>query len=305
MPGSAGDAPAADASAGDASGDDVSSRTARVASGLAAFAATLVALWAGLPLLGPIYLGLSLIAVQEFAAMMRLRGVQVHRRSLWVATVLTLPASLPLSYPGMPELASGVGWRELALGAFAIYLIALEVMRPRRESIQVLACSLMGYVYIPWFFGYLLTMRYTPDGVLGLWYLTLTVLAIIASDVGGYVFGSWLGRRKLAPDISPNKTVEGAVGGLLLAVAVVGATVLGLERFLHLRIELYHVILFPLMVAGAAQLGDLFESLLKRWAGVKDTGIFLPGQGGVLDRIDSHLFALPVTYWFVTLLVLR
>lgn len=287
------------------SSEGESSPVARVASGLIAFAIALGALWLGLPALGPIYLALGLIGVQEFAAMMRLRGIHVHRRSLWVATILTLPASLPLSYPGMPELAPGVGWRELALGMFALYLIALEIARPRRESIQILACSLLGYVYIPWFFGYLLTMRYTPDGVLGLWYLTLTVLAIIASDVGGYVFGSWLGRRPLAPDISPNKTVEGALGGLALAVVVVGATAAGLERFLQLRVELYHVLLFPLMVAAAAQLGDLFESMLKRWAGVKDTGIFLPGQGGVLDRIDSHLFALPVTYWFVTLLILR
>ena len=285
--------------------EERTNRTARVTSGFAAFALALLALWAGLPLLGPIYLILGLIAVQEYAAMMRLRGVQIHRRSLWVATILTLPASLPVSYPGMPELSAGVGWREFSLGAFAVYLIALEVIRPRRASIQILASTLLGYVYIPWFFGYLLTMRYTPDGVLGMWYLTLTVLAIVASDVGGYVFGSWLGRRPLAPEISPNKTLEGAIGGLGLAVVVVGATVLGLERFLQLRIELYHVVLFPLLVAGAAQLGDLFESLLKRWAGVKDAGIFLPGQGGVLDRIDSHLFALPVTYWFVTLLVLR
>jgi phosphatidate cytidylyltransferase len=276
-----------------------------VASGFLAFVAALAAFWAGLPLLGPIYLVLGLIAVQEYAAMMRLRGIRIHRRSLWVATVLTLPASLPLSYPGMPELAPGVGWRELALGVFATYLIVLEVMWPRRESIQIVACTLLGYVYIPWFFGYLLTLRYTPDGVLGLWYLTLTVLAVIASDVGGYVFGSLFGRRPLAPYISPNKTLEGAVGGLLLAVVVVGASVVGLDRFLQLRIELYHVILFPLLVALAAQLGDLFESMLKRWAGVKDTGIFLPGHGGVLDRLDSVLFALPVTYWFVTVLILR
>lgn len=259
----------------------------------------------GLPLLGPIYLALGLIAVQEYAAMMRLRGIRVHRRSLWVATVLTLPASLPLSYPGMPELAMGVGWRELALGTFAVYLIAIEVLRPRKDSIQILACTLLGYVYIPWFFGYLLTMRYTPDGVIGLWYLTLTVLAIVASDVGGYVFGNLFGKRPLAPYISPNKTLEGAIGGLLLAIVVILLSVLGLERFLQLRIEVYHVVLFALLVAGAAQLGDLFESMLKRWAGVKDTGIFLPGQGGVLDRIDSHLFALPVTYWFVTVFVLQ
>ena len=277
----------------------------RIASAFAAFLAALLVFWVGLPLVAPAYLALTLIALQEFTAMVALRGIRLRKRSLWVAAVLTLPASLPASYPGMQPLAAGVSWRELLLGLFALYLIGVEIVAPRRDSLNTIVYSLFAYLYIPWLFGYVITLRYTPNGVLGLWYLTLPMLAIVASDVGAYAIGSWLGRRKLAPLISPNKTVEGSLGGLILSVLVVAAATFLLERLAHLHVDLYDGLLFSLLVGSAAQLGDLFESLVKRWVGVKDAGIFLPGQGGVLDRIDSTLIAVPVTYYFVTLVILR
>ncbi len=278
---------------------------ARIASAFAAFLAALLVFWVGLPLLAPAYLVLSFIALQEFASMVALRGIRVRKRSLWVAAALTLPASLPATYPGLHPLIAGVSWRELVLGLVALYLIGIEVVAPRRDSVNTIVYSMFGYLYIPWLFGYTLTLRYTPNGVLGLWYLTLPMLAIVASDVGAYAIGSWLGRRKLAPLISPNKTVEGSLGGLILSVGVVATATFLLKRLAHLHVDLYDGLLFSLLVGSAAQLGDLFESLIKRWVGVKDAGIFLPGHGGVLDRIDSTLFAVPVTYYFVTLVILR
>jgi phosphatidate cytidylyltransferase len=262
-------------------------------------------MWVGLPLMVPAYLFLSLVAVQEYGAMMNLRGIPIRRRSLWAATILTLPASLPVTHPFMQALFAGVSWREALLGLFALYLITLEVVNPTRNSLSCIVFSLFGYLYIPWLFGYTITLRYTPDGRLGLLYLMLPMLAVIASDVGGYIFGTLFGHRKLAPRISPNKTVEGSLGGLILAMAIVLATTFGLENWLGLQIDVYDAILFSILAASSAQLGDLFESLIKRWAGVKDAGMFLPGHGGVLDRIDSALFAVPVTYYFVTLIVLR
>ena len=275
----------------------------RITSAFLAFLVTLVVLWVGLPLLGPIYLFLVAVAVQEYASMLELRGVPVRRRSLWVVSALTLPASLPAGHPWM-EVIGGVPWRELLLIGFALYLLVAEVFTSNRSSLQSLVFTLFGYVWISWGFGLIITLRYTPDGVIGMWYLTFPMLAIIATDVGGYVFGSLWGRRLLAPRISPKKTVEGLLGGLALALVVVGGTMALLPLWTDFRLDFRHLLVFGLAVPLAALAGDLFESLVKRWAGVKDTGVFLPGHGGVLDRIDSTLIAVPATYLLVQLLLL-
>jgi len=283
----------------------VSNLSKRIISAFLAFTSSLVIIWVGLPLMAPAYLFVSIVALREFSAMMNVRKIPIRRRSLIVATVLTLPASLPVSYPGMQPLIAGVSWREALVGLFIFYLISLEVIKPNQNSLYTVVFSFFAYMYIPWLLGYTITLRYTPDGVLGFYYLLLPLLAIIASDVGAYSFGRIFGKRALAPRISPNKTLEGAFGGLGFAIFVVALTMWGLEHFLHLSIDIYDTILFSILVASASQLGDLFESLIKRWAGVKDSGDVMPGHGGVLDRIDSLLFAVPVTYYFMALIILR
>lgn len=132
----------------------------------------------------------------------------------------------------------------------------------------------------------------TPVGLLGLhsgaaWGLML-VLVVWGYDSGAYLSGRWLGRRQLIDHISPSKTVEGLVGGLLVATvaAGIGAALIGLAPWQPLVIG-------PLVGLGA-QVGDLAESLLKRAAGRKESGFLVPGHGGVLDRIDSFLFAAPL-----------
>ena len=280
----------------------------RIVFGLLAFLAAVVIMWAGLPLLAPAYLILTLASLREFSLLMNLRGIPIRRRSLYVATVLTLPASLPVTYQGifdMQPLFDGMSWREALLGLLALYLIGLEVVHPNDRSVESVVYSLFGYIYIPWLAGYAITLRYTPDGVLGLWYLVIPILAIIASDVGAYTVGKLFGRRKLAPQLSPNKTLEGAFGGLGLAIVIVSLTTYTLGWLYGLHIDIYDTLLFSVLVSSAAQLGDLFESLIKRWAGVKDAGFFLPGHGGALDRIDGMLFAVPVAYYFVTFVILR
>ncbi len=277
---------------------------ARIVSAFLAFLVTLVVLTVGLPLLGPVYLALTFVAIQEYTVMMRLRGIPIRRRSLWVATALTLPASLPPTHPWMAPFGD-VPWRELLLLAFVVTMLVLEVIASNRNSLHALAFSVLGYVWISWMFGLVITLRYTPDGIIGLWYLTLPILAIIATDVGGYVFGTLFGKRPLAPRISPNKTVEGAMGGFALAAIVVLATLALMPMWSGYRFDLLHVVVFCVVVPLAALLGDLFESLVKRWVGVKDAGVFLPGQGGVLDRLDSALIAIPVTYFLITLILGR
>ena len=115
-----------------------------------------------------------------------------------------------------------------------------------------------------------------------------------ASDTFAYFIGSRWGRRKLCPEISPGKTVEGALGGLggtLLVVGWLGSAFAGLQ--------LEQALLLGCLIGVAAPVGDLVESRLKRYAGVKDSGAILPGHGGMLDRIDSLLFVVPVVYFYI------
>lgn len=279
----------------------------RVLSGVAAVAGTALVLWTGLPLLAPVWLALVMVAIAEFEQMLRLRGIPIRKHSLWVAAPLTLLAALPadmLSSLGLPAvIGDGTSWRELLLILVAVYLVVLELIRPNRNSLSSFVFSLFGYIWIPWLYSFMITLRYVPDAATGFWYLALPLIAVVASDVGAYTVGSLIGRRRLAPAISPNKTVEGALGGLAFSVLFVW----GLERLafslFDTQLNMGNLVLFALVVGAAGQAGDLFESLLKRWVGVKDSGRFLPGQGGVLDRIDSHLFAVAFSYLFLTLFV--
>ncbi len=144
---------------------------------------------------------------------------------------------------------------------------------------------------------HLLLVRRLPQGER---WMVLLLLGTFATDTAAFAAGRLLGRHKLAPRVSPAKTVEGAIGGLLGAVAAVVALdyVLGLPHNPPL------FVLLGVLLAVAAQLGDLAESAVKRRFGVKDMGRVLPGHGGVLDRLDSVLFAALVLYYFVRWLII-
>jgi phosphatidate cytidylyltransferase len=126
------------------------------------------------------------------------------------------------------------------------------------------------------------------------------IIATVAYDVGAYAVGSQFGRRPLAPSISPNKTVEGLIGGALGSVAIT-TLVVGIVPRIH-PWNIGRAFWLGVVVAIAAPLGDLCESMVKRDLGVKDMGALLPGHGGVLDRIDALLFALPAAYYLLRVL---
>jgi len=137
--------------------------------------------------------------------------------------------------------------------------------------------------------------------------LVLPILLTWASDTGAYAFGRTFGRHKLIPSVSPGKTVEGAIGGLATSMLIAwlyARFVLHPATSLDFRWRPAGVLLFGALISIAAQIGDLAESLLKREAGMKDSSALIPGTGGVLDRIDSLLFVMPVAYvvlgWLLT-----
>jgi phosphatidate cytidylyltransferase len=165
-----------------------------------------------------------------------------------------------------------------------------------RAGITRLALATLGFAYLPLLLGHLLLLQATVPGGPGL--LLVLGLAVALSDVGAFTVGTLLGRHPLSPSISPNKTWEG-LGGNLLGAAL-GCQLLAFA----LPNDLAGVLLLalPLVVALGAVWGDLVESLLKREFGAKDAGDWLPGFGGLLDRVDSLVVVAPLTYYLVRLL---
>ena len=164
----------------------------------------------------------------------------------------------------------------------------------RQPYIANVATTLLGIVYCGWcplhliFLRNLCCERFAD----GLGFVVLMFTAILMTDTGCYYVGNKLGKHKLAPVISPNKTVEGSIGGMFFGV--IGAVIVGA----CFGLEWYLAALAGFLCTIFAQIGDLSESLIKRDAGVKDSGHSLPGHGGFLDRTDSFIFTIPVMYYF-------
>lgn len=166
-------------------------------------------------------------------------------------------------------------------------LLVTIVFTKNSFTIEQAGILFLGLIYIGYGFYFLIEMRLE----LGLEWVIFIILLIWSTDTGAYFIGRRFGRNKLWPSISPNKTVEGALGGVFLAL------VLGVIFYLFTELEsLGMLLLLSLITSVVGQLGDLAESAIKRHYNVKDSGKLLPGHGGVLDRFDSMLFAFPIVY---------
>lgn len=164
----------------------------------------------------------------------------------------------------------------------------------RQPYIANVATTLLGIVYCGWFPLHIIFLRNLSNERYdsGLGFVVLMFTAILLTDIGAYYIGRHFGKHKLAAVISPNKTIEGSLGGIFFAL--IGSLVVGCS----FQLEWYFSLILGLLCTIFAQLGDLSESLIKRDAGVKDSGDALPGHGGFLDRTDSFVFAIPIMYYF-------
>lgn len=180
------------------------------------------------------------------------------------------------------------------------------LFRGKQPYIANASTTIVGFVYSGWFPLHLLFLRdlgannhsslqmilKTDILSAGLGYVLFMFLLVIMTDVGCYYFGRNFGKHKLAPVISPNKTIEGAIGGAICTI--IGAFIIAY----FIKLPWYHALIAGILVTIFAQIGDLCESLMKRDAGVKDSGDLLPGHGGFLDRTDSYIFTIPVMYYY-------
>ncbi len=234
---------------------------------------------------------LAVFALGEFWGLGRFLGVAGRPRweVLGAAVLILAGASI------------GMGRFLAALAAALVVVMLAAVVRGSaqrggaslRQELETSVWAILALLYIPWLLGYVLLMRHTSPAALEFPRTLGAVVLVWLGDVGAFIVGGLAGRHRLAEAISPGKSVEGAVAAL--ALGAVGGTLAA--PLLALPLAAGAVVGAALGAAGL--LGDLWESLLKRGAGVKDSGASLPGHGGVLDRFDSLLVGAPVGYWLM------
>ncbi|MDO8684239.1 MAG: phosphatidate cytidylyltransferase [Armatimonadota bacterium] len=221
---------------------------------------------------------------------------------------------------GLPFSVSFIvaAWFKPALLDFSIVMLGLflamliwELFRHDRAPIRNIGATLLGAVYVGGLFGYLVLLRQMPGKVdinyssswfdlqsRGAWLAMFAMLTTWACDTGAYFVGSTIGKHKLAPTLSPGKTIEGAVG------AIVCSTLMALLIGGVLGFHIWSRILLGVVIGAFSILGDLCESAMKREIGIKDFGAIMPGHGGVLDRCDSLLFSAPALFYIIYFLKL-
>ena len=265
-------------------------------------------------LVGGIVMLLNIVGLLEFYGMVeesslpRFKWLGLAGGVTLVSTQFIYLSGLAKAQLGEPTMG---GAAELELGVFAVLLLALLVRRvfahPAPPLFSMVGHTMLGVLYVSWLLGFLLKIYFlaTPTGA-GFdpgYCLLFFILATKCSDIGAFLLGSMIGRHKMIPKVSPSKTWEGLVGALLLSTTAAmlmahywGAAKLGGMTPLHAAA------LGPLLGIGAV-LGDLVESVLKRDSGVKDSGSFFPGIGGILDLLDSLLFNAPLMFLYLRLVL--
>ena len=256
-----------------------------------------------------VIVAINIVAVNEFYGFIAEKGATPHR-VLGVAAAAMIPV---IVYFGDAFLATSF------LTAVLLTTMVLQLTKQEiREAIASVSATFFGVFYVGWLLSHAISIRFIDthlvrrygevtvgaiDPEIGFFFIVLCLATALGCDAGAFFVGRRYGRRKLAPGISPSKTVEGALGGMA-AGALLGV---GVKLFfdsvwpgaLSRGFSIEAAAVFGLAVAAAGILGDLIESVLKRDARLKDAGRLLPGVGGVLDRIDSALLAFPVMYYML------
>jgi len=296
--------------------------TKRILFGIvAAPVAIAIVLFGGWPLAALLAVA-SALAAWEFFRIARAGGL-APLDDVGVAVAGIVPLVVHARYLHLYNPDATIGVASVAMLAMLMLLgLAIWMRGVQGKPLGGVAVTAFGIAYTGGALSYAYAIRYqdyafapaamrigarsfdVPSGGL---LLLLPLLVTWASDIGAYAFGRTFGRHKLIPAVSPGKTVEGALGGLVASVIVAWAwTAWPLRPAAHLGFKWppVGIIAFGALVSIAAQIGDLAESLIKREAGVKDASNIIPGHGGVLDRVDSLLFVLPVSYvvlgWLLT-----
>ncbi|UCG35025.1 MAG: phosphatidate cytidylyltransferase [Candidatus Omnitrophota bacterium] len=257
---------------------------------LTAFILSLITLFAVIyyPLCGIMVTSLTLIALYEFFYMVEKKGVRLFK-PFGLLVGAFIPVTIYFSLP-IKE-----GWQFLFIVIGLFFLFSVELTKKERpQPVLSISATVFGILYIAWCFSFVIRVRQLPEGAL----LTGFLLAVTkSSDIGAFFWGKKFGKTPLIKRVSPQKSREGAISGFSTSF-IIGV----IFTFFITTIGFWAKILIIIILALVSQLGDLFESLIKRDCQVKDSGKILPGMGGVLDVIDSLIFTAPTFYLYLTIM---
>ncbi|MBL7075876.1 MAG: CDP-archaeol synthase [Kiritimatiellae bacterium] len=251
---------------------------------------------------------ISAMAQLEFYRMLNLPGIPVFR---WLGVIVgscMVTATYFTMGLSADQAADALAWEHfvLCLGLILVFFRQF----PQRENTQPLAtiaCTLLGILYVPYLFNYFTRLVYTWEygphdmrvGETGRQLVFYLVVVVKSTDIGAFFVGSAIGKHKLFPRLSPRKTWEGFIGGLACAMIASLSFVNGAHgAFGVLNVSMVDAVILGLLLSLVGTAGDMFESLLKRASGSKDSGAVVPGMGGLLDVLDSLLFGAPVLYFY-------
>jgi len=247
------------------------------------------------------------------------------KQMLYFATAVVGVLGLKEFYDAMKKKSNPLSKTGLLFGA--VYIMLIEILNLYNTNFVILilimfltvftviivsykehnitdaSITITGFFYVCVLLSYVPLVRNLEDGQLYVW---LIFLVAWGSDTGAYLVGLTLGKAKLCPDISPKKTVAGAVGGILFSIIFVLVYMIILIKYYQMNIDNYIAIALIIGTVGSiiSQLGDLLASTIKRYVEIKDFGEMIPGHGGVLDRFDSILFVAPFVYYIITIMML-
>jgi phosphatidate cytidylyltransferase len=267
--------------------------TTRVLTAMVGIPILLVAIWSGAPWFTIVVLLAAALGVREIynLAPSENFGVPYLLGMLW-AIALVLGGQATSEVADLLLILSIISLS----GTFVVCLWLITYYRG--PNIRIVAVYLVGGpLVIGFLLAHALALRgMEGGGSLGRDWLLLALLVTFATDTGAFIIGRSIGRKVMAPIVSPNKTWEGSVGGFVFAVAAA----LAMGQLLDLTMPFYQLAIVGATVGVIAQLGDIAESKVKRISGAKDAGSIIPGHGGILDRLDSIVVSLPAVYYLVT-----
>lgn len=276
----------------------------RVASGIAGAILLFIVVWSGKFVLSSFVLLLCILGLNEFYSAVSNAGYKPVKFIGYVAAIYMF---LICSRDTLKSIGIDVGFLySYWSGFFAVFSIMLIlfcyiIFLNNKYSIFDISITVFSIFYIVFLFSFVILIRNMSNGF---YYVWLIFIGAFATDTFAYFSGYLFGKHKLLPEISPKKTVEGSIGGIIGCAFVMGCyafylSYIGLDSLMSMP----HFIVLGLLCGVISQIGDWAASAIKRYVKIKDYGNIMPGHGGVLDRFDSILFTAPVVYFYLTALL--